>query len=221
MKGTHAKRQRGCRSGRAAVVRIGSAMAIIGLAIAAFVVLDFFFHITCGLGLTRWGASSRAFHALQAGDLEKALYWANRTIRIDPTFSDAYVVRGQVHEARGDLQLAVKDFTQALECETPERSARIFRARVYEKLGSVDLAIADYRGAILPILRSSYRPRDVARQRAGRGGDPRASLDELIKLFDDGIQRNPDDKELQTCRSWLLSSKEDQNTLHAEKTAGH
>ncbi len=221
MKGTHVRRQPGCRPGQASLVGIRSAVALIALAVGAFVVLDFFFHITGRLGLTRWGASSRAFHALQAGDLEKALYWANRTIRIDPNFSCAYVVRGQVHEARGDFQLAVKDFTQALECETPERSARIFRARVYEKLGSVDLAIADYRGAILPILRSSYRPRDVACQRAGRGGDPRASLDELIKLFDDAIQRKPDDKELQTCRSWLLSGKEDQKTVREEKIADH
>jgi hypothetical protein len=39
-----------------------------------------------------------------------------------------------------------------------------------------------------------------------------ASLDDLIKLFDDAINRNPNEeelKELQRCRTWLASGREE------------
>lgn len=221
------------RSRRRWLFRIGCGAVLLLLTAASLPFL--MFGMPYVLGLTRWGASHRAYDALQAGDLEKALYWANRTIRIDPSFSCGYEVRGLVREANGEYEQAIEDFTNEIECSTPGSSAHVRRARVYEKMGKLDVAVADYRAAILRRTGGSSPPMKLAAERTGRAGDNltseyefidrfpadcRTSLEELVKLFDDAIKRHPDDKDLQTCRSWLLSGKEHEKRVREEKTGG-
>jgi tetratricopeptide (TPR) repeat protein len=226
--------------GRRGAFHPGWVLAIIVALVIAFPVVQLGFRFVKHLlGLDQFAASDRAFERLEAGDLEGALKWANRAISFDAKYYSGYTARAYAYEAKGDYAGAVSDYSTAirLEAELANRSSDPTgllwcRARVYEKMGDVDSAVADYHAAGVPKdagLVGSFI--SIRRWHPGMRWEPGshyasrhpaeclASVEELIKVFDEAIKRHPDDKGFQTDRSNLLSCKEQLSQMIKKKIA--
>lgn len=80
----------------------------------------------------------------EKGDYKKALEYCNKSIDLDPNYSDAYFIRGAVHFAAGDYESSVKDFTAAIELDPTDNNAYFRRGKGYLKLGNSDMALEDF-----------------------------------------------------------------------------
>jgi Flp pilus assembly protein TadD len=60
----------------------------------------------------------------------------------------AYSIRGGAHQAEGDSDRAIEDFTKAIELNPQDAKAYVRRGNVYQVNGDSDHAIADYNKAI-------------------------------------------------------------------------
>ncbi|MEJ2068753.1 MAG: tetratricopeptide repeat protein [Deltaproteobacteria bacterium] len=81
---------------------------------------------------------------VEKGDYKKALEYCNKSIDLDPSYSDAYFIRGAVHFAAGDYESSVKDFTAAIELDPTDNNAYFRRGKGYLKLGNSDMALEDF-----------------------------------------------------------------------------
>jgi len=146
-----------------------------------------------------------SYSALRKGDFDTALEWANLAVERDSQFTAGYYLRGEVHEARGELREAIQDYSYIVESDSGGdfSSARIERGRIYEKLGQLDAAAEDYSRAILATPDSRFGPQMYAELRARRDGPD--TVDEMIEVFDRAVKENPDNESLRTARSILAN----------------
>jgi tetratricopeptide (TPR) repeat protein len=66
----------------------------------------------------------------------------------DPWLGEAYYNRGRAHSMKGQADLAIADFTQAIAVAPPAPGAVNYRGAVYLDEGNYDLAIADFQTAL-------------------------------------------------------------------------
>jgi lipoprotein NlpI len=72
-----------------------------------------------------------------------------------PTRADAYFHRGRVHQAKGEIDLALADFDEALEHDPSNPSAYLHRGRIRTQTGLLDDALHDFERAM------ALRPNDA------------------------------------------------------------
>lgn len=79
-----------------------------------------------------------------AGDLDGAIDEYTRAIEIDRKLADAYSLRGNAFEAKGEDGKAVSDYTKAVNIAPKMIKPLIDRGTLMERQGRYDLAIADF-----------------------------------------------------------------------------
>jgi tetratricopeptide (TPR) repeat protein len=177
-----------------------------------------------GRGLDASGACQHASSRLEAGDFDGAIRWADVAIALRPNASGGYRVRGRAYDIRGDYDLAIADYSMAIRFGGGDHRTQLLRARAYERASDVDHAVADYRDVILAWSTPKPRLGELVAIRAGcletdlpmpgaflakYPARCRDAVAELIALFDDAIKWYPDDEGLRTCRSQLISAKDE------------
>ncbi|MEL7638534.1 MAG: hypothetical protein AAGU21_02720 [Solidesulfovibrio sp.] len=89
--------------------------------------------------------------AIRAGQIDKAIEAYTRVIKASVAagvvdvkdLASAYNMRGMCHEAKEEAELALADYTKAIEVDVKMAEAYGNRAMLYMKLGEVDKAKAD------------------------------------------------------------------------------
>jgi tetratricopeptide (TPR) repeat protein len=97
------------------------------------------------------------------GENEEALKHLNEAIRIVPTYTGAYVNRGNYYDKIGRYQQAINDFNEATRLKPHFAIPYYNRGNTYRKLGQYQLAIRDYTEAVNQ--KSDYA--EAYRNRAG------------------------------------------------------
>jgi lipoprotein NlpI len=111
--------------------------------------------LVCGLVLLAWprpapaaGISDKHLLAvialLNKGEAKEALALADKVIARDPRHAEAYVVRGEIHEALAQYPEAVKDYGRAVELDPKRADAYDRRGSAYFKLGEFAKSLADF-----------------------------------------------------------------------------
>lgn len=85
----------------------------------------------------------------KCGDYRKAKADYDAILKMDPDSEEAFKLRGDCHVALGEFQLAIKDYTKAIENDTESPETSYFaRSVAYEKLGNKAQAAADKKRAL-------------------------------------------------------------------------
>lgn len=96
-----------------------------------------------------WVYFGYATTSASAGDTDTALTYYTEAIAKDPTIAQAYYERGLIYYQQALYELAIEDFTQAIENNVGDVSqAYDARALSYMNLGQQDKALEDYNRAI-------------------------------------------------------------------------
>jgi tetratricopeptide (TPR) repeat protein len=82
------------------------------------------------------------------GDYDTAIGICNEAIRINPSGSVAYEMRGAAYQAKGNLELAIADYNKAIELNSQDADTFNRRGTAYYAKGDLDLAVANYSEAI-------------------------------------------------------------------------
>lgn len=95
--------------------------------------------------------SAKASEAVKRGEAlhtdkkyDQAIAEFDAAIKLDPSNTEAYRLRGRSKREKGDLQGALRDFNKALEIEPNSSRTFLGRGLTYEKLGDSKSAISDY-----------------------------------------------------------------------------
>ena len=99
-----------------------------------------------------------------------------------------YCYRGSAYHRKGELNLAIDDFTKATELDSELAEAYLNRGIIYGETGDFDKAIDDFTKLIqlIPDDAMAYFYRGLTH---GKKGDPRKALTD----FTEAIKVNPDD----------------------------
>lgn len=139
------------------------------------------------IGWNRFGACSRAMKAMNRGDYQHAIEWANRAIQYLPDSGMGFRARAEAQELAGNLEKAVADYTVTLAYDESSHDVYVYRAHVFEKLGMRSQAAIDYSQYIVSLHdtmpdRQSY---DYALDRRPVfGQEPVRSIADLAKFLD-------------------------------------
>lgn len=130
---------------------------------------------------------NRAGAYAEKGDYERALADINESVRLVPT-ATGYFSRGNMHFQLRRYDLAVADYTRAIELDPRYVLAYDNRGVVYNRLGDVERAVRDFARAIelAPGFADPYHNRGLAYAGAG-------ALDLAIADFSAAIARSPGD----------------------------
>jgi hypothetical protein len=110
--------------------------------------------------------------------------WSYEITR-EPGVALAYNNRGLTYDDMGRLDLAVEDFTRAIELAPFEYKAYTNRGRVYSKLGMLDKAVGDFERAISlePAFLDAYNNLGIAFAKAGQTDKALEQFNKTILLF--------------------------------------
>ena len=101
----------------------------------------------------------------------------------DTDYALAYYVRASLHADRGETDLSISDYGEAIKLKPEYRDAYLDRAIAYDTKGAYDLAIADDDQAIkLQLGVDAYRNRAAAQAHAGRFAMAIADYDRAVAL---------------------------------------
>ncbi|MCD4824684.1 MAG: tetratricopeptide repeat protein [Phycisphaerae bacterium] len=81
---------------------------------------------------------------LRMNRLDEALKEFNRAIEVDSKNAEVFILRSEVHRARGDLRLAVKDFRKAIELVPNNVLFKMDLGKLLEAMRQFDRAIQEY-----------------------------------------------------------------------------
>ena len=95
---------------------------------------------------------------------ERVLWDCGKVIDYDPRMASAYDARGNAHAELGHLELAIEDFTYAINIKPDYAGAYVNRGLTYFDSGNWQLAIKDYDAAIAidPEIAEAYCNRGAA-----------------------------------------------------------
>jgi lipoprotein NlpI len=136
--------------------------------------------------------------------LESGKYGLQGTIR-------AYFGRGSAYLKKGDLDLAVADYTQVIQRYPKNWQAYFCRGQAYSRKGDLGRAIADYTELVRlnPKAEAGYIGRGAAYAKEGE-------LDRAIADFDQAKQLNPNDKNVYLGRGRVFLDRGDFDSAVAE-----
>jgi tetratricopeptide (TPR) repeat protein len=138
----------------------------------------------------------RAREALASGAYDAAIADLDRAIAGYPVDAEAYLLRGQAYEGKGDLEAAIANFSQACPLAGQPGDALTElcadalsrRALVYCSSGDPERALADAEQAIKldPGYAEGYNARGCAYQHQGKYDDAIAAFTRAIELEPSG-----------------------------------
>jgi len=106
----------------------------------------------------------------QSEDIERQISGCSAVIKMNPRFSLAYSFRGIAYKnrartkgAKSDMQLAISDFSKAIELKSDAADPYILRGNAFAVANQKASAIADYRAAL------QRNPSPGSRQAAEQG----------------------------------------------------
>jgi tetratricopeptide (TPR) repeat protein len=163
------------------------------------------------------GASRQAHEDCDADDPDRNIAGCTRIIE-DATEGEtmravAYVARGLAWQAKGDLDRALADYTDAIRVNPRDALAYNNRGLLWREKGDADRAIADLTDAIRidPLPHSDLLGSGHVNIYANRGlaWETKGDLDRAIADFDQAIQLDPNDGDAYDRRSQVFISKHD------------
>jgi tetratricopeptide (TPR) repeat protein len=77
-------------------------------------------------------------------EVNKAVQDYNKAIQLDPNCLEAYFLRGQTYERKGEYDKAIQDLNKAIELKPESWVTHCVRSRIYMKRKEYDKAIQDY-----------------------------------------------------------------------------
>ena len=95
---------------------------------------------------------------------EKAIVYLNNAIKLQPDYTNAYLIRGVAYRGLGQSQRAIEDYNQAIRLKPDYGEAYNNRGIAYSGLGQSQRAIEDYNQAIRlkPDYAEAYNNRGIA-----------------------------------------------------------
>ena len=118
-------------------------------------------------------------------DVKELIRIYTKDIRSDPTIPSSYVHRGHMYWRKGDLQMAIADFTEAIRLDRNlHSSVYVSRAELYAQQGDLPMVIADFTEAIRvdPECLRCRNGRAIAHFRSGDMDEAIADFSEIIEL---------------------------------------
>jgi tetratricopeptide (TPR) repeat protein len=132
--------------------------------------------------------------ALEVGRTEDAGKLADEAIELNPRFSAAWSLRGQVDELRGLMDEALADLDRALQFQHDDKRALFLVAELYRQQGRADRALST-----LESLRDCYAPGEEPQQVLLLEGLAFAALhryDDAADVYTIALSREPPSAEL-------------------------
>eukprot|EP00817_Percolomonadidae_sp_ATCC50343_P000873 CAMPEP_0117429286 /NCGR_PEP_ID=MMETSP0758-20121206/8845_1 /TAXON_ID=63605 /ORGANISM="Percolomonas cosmopolitus, Strain AE-1 (ATCC 50343)" /LENGTH=296 /DNA_ID=CAMNT_0005216193 /DNA_START=539 /DNA_END=1425 /DNA_ORIENTATION=- len=139
-------------------------------------------------------------------NLEKALHYYSKSIKLDPLYYIMYRNRGTVYATLNEYKKALLDHTTAIKLKPDEALSYQRRAEVYTKLKKIDLALADHEKA-LKIEPNNFR---VYIQRA-KFYIKINNFNKAKRDMDTAIQKFPYEPGLYELRADILSHRDNKN----------
>lgn len=126
----------------------------------------------------------------------------NAFIREDATDADAFYNRGWVYGSKGDVELALKDYSRAIELDGGDEDAFYNRGLIYAKIKDYEKALADFKKTLElnPEAVDAYCNMGNVHYKMGK-------LDEAIRDYTAALKLNPDDGDLYYNRGVVYLSK--------------
>jgi len=93
-------------------------------------------------------SNKRGFDYYKKGNYDQAIAEYTEAIRLNPKFSEAYIMRGLAYSQKKDYDLAIADYDKAIQLDPKDKWAYIGRGSNYDDIGNYDHAIADFDKAI-------------------------------------------------------------------------
>ena len=158
----------------------------------------------------------RGISACRKGDFDSAIADFTEAIRVDPTYADAYYMRGGAYQEKGDFDSAIADFTEAIRLNPKYTEAYIDRGNAYQKKGEHDKAISDLTEAI------RLNPKDaLAYYNRGIAYGKKDDLDNAIADYTEAIRLNPKDADAYHNRGNAYVKKGERDSAIADRTEAH
>ncbi|NWG17913.1 MAG: tetratricopeptide repeat protein [Chloroflexi bacterium] len=136
----------------------------------------------------------RAQAAFRAGDYADAVIHSSLFILLNPTFGQAYYLRGAAYIQLGDLPRALDDLKRTLDYPATNAdftgSVHNLRALLYLEQGDTDAALADLNAGIsaAPEVAALYVTRAQVYRAQGRLDDALVDYDKALELDGDSIE---------------------------------
>jgi len=124
-------------------------------------------------------------------DFEFELKKLNSLLSVSDKNSDAYFNRGWLYDYKGDLPLAEKDYSRAIELDKKNKDAYYNRGLLYTKMKKYQEAIKDFSEVLKldPNAMDALCNRGSAQLQMGR-------IDPALADFDAGLKIKPEDPDL-------------------------
>jgi tetratricopeptide (TPR) repeat protein len=176
--------------------------------------------MTCALMLAAapaMGAGLKAHEDCDADDPDRNIAGCTRIIEDDAEgdtmHAVAYVARGLAWQAKGNLDRALADYTDAIRLNPRDALAYNNRGLLWREKGDADRAIADLTDAIRidPLPHSDLLGNGHVNIYANRGlaWETKGDLDRAIADFDQAIRLDPKDADAYDRRSQVFIAKHD------------
>ncbi len=81
------------------------------------------------------------------GELDKAIADYTEAIRLNPSFAEAYIFRGNAYYEQGEFDKAITDYTEAIRLDPKDAGAYNNRGLAYKQKGEQSKADADVKKA--------------------------------------------------------------------------
>ena len=162
----------------------------------------------------RYAISNRAGLQSRLGNTEKAIADYTLEIKIERS-ADAYYGRGLNYLRRGDFNLAVEDYTQAIELDPNYHRAYFGRGSAHTGLGNYKESIEDYTLAIS--LRSDYTEAYINRGNVYRSLE---RFDEAFADYQRALELAPGNLNAYRNRGWAHELRGDLELARADYMRG-
>lgn len=90
---------------------------------------------------------SKSYERLYKGDIDGAIYFLDKAIKIKPEKEDRYIIRGNLKYKTGDFEGALVDFSRTITLDPNNATAHYQRALAKKSLGLISEAQIDFDAA--------------------------------------------------------------------------
>lgn len=131
-----------------------------------------------------WKNYNQGIASYELGEYQKAIADCTEAIRIDPSLSMAYSLRGEAHLELGEHEQAIADYTEAIRIDPDDPVAYRLRRAAHLELGEYERVIRDCGLAIRrdPTDADAYCDRGLAQHALGHYLQAISDLTEALRL---------------------------------------